>query len=71
MTQGQFLNVVKLVWIHFSLSQTGYLTKTKERCLPFLLAMAWSETQTTSSRIWTQVTTSISYDSNRYTERVS
>ena len=28
---------------------------------------AWSETQTVLSRVWTQVTDSISYDNNRYT----
>ena len=63
----------------FSFSKTNCLTKAKEPNLPCYLNIAsgrtdgvipfprelmWSETQTTSSRIWTQVTNSISYDNN-------
>ena len=32
----------------------------------FLKELAWNEKQTTSSRTWTRVTDSISYDDNRY-----
>ena len=65
----------------FSFSQTGYQTKDKEpnlpNCLligrlgedgfmPFPKPLVWSKTQTASSRIWTQIDDSISYNSNHY-----
>ena len=69
MIQSQCLN---LVWIQFSFSKTVFFTMTKElslpywrimdRFLPFPKALVRSETQTTSSRIWTQISDSISYN---------
>ena len=76
MTWVQFLNGVKLVWIQFSFSLTGCLTKTIELSLPYYLDIAggWrdgfmpfpsaleqSKTQTAISRIWTWVASSIFY----------
>ena len=37
----------------------------------FLKVLAWKEMQTVSSRIWTQVTNSISYDNHCYTNHIS
>ena len=78
--EASILYRVQLVWNQFSL-QTGCLTKVKELSLPYYLPIterntegfmplpsvqARSETLTTSFRIWTRVTDSISYDDNRY-----
>ncbi len=61
----------------FSFSWTGCQTKAKEHSLPYYLliaggrqmdsslrVLAQNEMWTASSRIWTQVTDSISYDDN-------
>ena len=37
--------------------------------MPFIVALAWNETQTASSRILTRVAGSISNDDNHYAER--
>ena len=65
----------------FSFSRTDCLTETKEyrppyylligrermdEFMPFPTVLVWSEMQTASSRIWTQVTDPISYDDNHY-----
>ena len=39
--------------------------------MPFLRALAQSEMQSASFRIWTQLTNSISYDDNCYTKSAS
>ena len=65
----------------FSFSKIGCLIKSREPNLPYYLlitrgridvfmplqwTLAWIETQIASSRIWTQVTNSISYNENWY-----
>ena len=80
-TQGQFLNRVNQVWIQFSFL-TDCLTKAKkiqstiqlpiageriDEFMPISRAYVWSEMKIASSRTWTQVTNSISYNDNRYT----
>ena len=60
--------------LEFSFSLTSCITKAKEpnrhyylpiiRFMPFPRAFAWSETQATSSRSWTLVNNSISYNNN-------
>ena len=72
--------------IQFPLSWTGCLANSKEPSLPYYLsiarerrdgfmhfpkALAQSEIQTASTRIWTQVTDSISYDDNHYAKHTS
>ena len=37
--------------------------------MPFQKILTWSKTQTTTTKIWTQVTDSISYDDNRFAKR--
>ena len=39
--------------------------------MPFPRAFARNETQTANSNIWIQIANSISYHSNRYTERAT
>ena len=39
--------------------------------MPFWKVLVWSETQTVSSRIWIQVTNSISYNVNQFVKRAS
>ena len=71
---------------NFSFSSTGCLTKAKEVSLlyslpkvngstdgfmPFPRALAWSEKQINSSRIWTRVTDFISYNGNCYVKLAS
>ena len=66
----------------FSFSWTSFLTKAEETSLPYYLPIAGGriigfipfprvlvrcEMQSVSSRIWTRVTVSISYDDNHYT----
>ena len=66
----------------FSFSSTSYLTKAEEPSLPYYLPIAGGriigfipfprvlelcEMQSVSSRIWTRVAVSISYDDNHYT----
>ena len=66
----------------FSFSQTSCLTKAEEPSLPYYLSIAGGriigfipfprvlvpcEMQSVSSRIWTRVVVSISYDNNHYT----
>ena len=68
----------------FSLSYTSCFTKAKENSLPYYLPIAGGriigfipfprllvlcEMQSVSSRIWTRVAVSISYDDNHYTMR--
>ena len=70
----------------FSFSHTSCLTKAKELSLPYYLPIAGGriigfipfprvlvlcEMQSVSSRIWTPVTMSISYDDNHYTTGTS
>ena len=71
----------------FSFSQTSYLTKPKEPSLsyylpiatkgrrdgfmPFWRALVQNETQTATSRIWTQVIDSIYYKDNQYATSAS
>ena len=71
--------------LQFSNCQFCCLTKAKEPSLPyyfsitgrrdgfmtFLRTLVWSVTQTASSRIWTQVSDSISYDNNCYTNSMN
>ena len=66
-----------------SFSKTGCITKAKELSLPYYLLMTgrekidilriftWSEMSADSSRIWTQLIDSISYDDNRYSKWAS
>ena len=68
-----FLSGKKLVWIQFSFSLSGCLTKAKEPTLHYYLPIAGkrtgsSEMQTALSRIWTRVTNSISEDDYSYTK---
>ena len=80
MTQGQFLSGV--LNSEFSFSKISSLTKAEEPCLPYYLPIAGRriigfipfprvlvlyEMQSVSSRIWTRVVVSISYDDNHYT----
>ena len=73
-TQGQFLNGVKLVWIQCFPSWLIALTRRKKPvCLTnwFMLVsrtLAWNEMQTALFRIWTLATDSISYNKNCYTK---
>ena len=70
--QGQFLNGVKLIWIHgFPSSSIGWRTKAKESSWAQTFAKMWSETQTALSRIWTRVTDTISHSDNCYGKCVS
>ena len=70
----------------FSFSKTSCLTKAEEPSLPYYLPIAWGriigfipftrvlvlcEMQSVSSRIWTCVAVSISYDDNHYTTGTS
>ena len=69
----------------FSFSKTGCLTKIKglslpgyflhssgkNRFMPFPMRLAQSEMQTASSRFWTCISNSISFDENCYVEHVS
>ena len=70
----------------FSISWTSYLTKAEEPSLPYYLPIAargiigfipfprvlvLCEMQSVSSRIWTRVVVSISYDDNHYTTGTS
>ena len=43
----------------------------EEGFISFTKAFAWSETHTTSTWIWSQVTDSLSNDDNRYVYRTS
>ena len=83
MTQGQFLSGVSQVWIQSFLSPwlvasprlknislSYYLPIAGGRILgfiPFPGVLVQCEMQSVSSRIWTHVTGSISYDDNHYT----
>ena len=77
---------VKLVWIQSSILKTDGQIKAKEPSLlyyssragggqidslPFLRKFVRSEMPIASSRIWSQVTNSISYDANHYTKFAS
>ena len=82
-TQGQFFKVsLASLNSVFSFSKTGCYTKAEEPSLPYFSTIAGGriagfipfprllercEMQTVLSRIWTQVTISISYDCNHYT----
>ena len=74
-TQGQFLHGLRLVWIQSFLLLDWllhYLPKAEERTVKFTSfprVLALCEIQMVSSRIWTPVTDSISYDDNHYTKR--
>ena len=72
MTQGQFLSEVYQVWIQSFPS--SFLTKAEEPIMiiiigfiPFPRVLMLCEMQSVSSRIWTRVAESISYDDNHYT----
>ena len=83
MTKGQFFKRdLTGLNSEFSLSQTSCLTKVKEPNMPNYLPIAGGgiigfipfprvlvlcEMQSVSSRIWTRVAVSISYDDNHYT----
>ena len=78
MTQGQFFKrSFTGSYSEFSFSETSCLTKAEELSLPYYLPIAWGriigfipfprvlmlcEMQSVSSRIWTRVAVSISYD---------
>ena len=66
---SQFSSRVLLVWIQsFPFSRLVALTKVKELSLPYYLplarALAQSEMQTASSRIWTHISDSIHHNNN-------
>ena len=77
----------KLIWIQLSFSQTGCLTKAKERSLPYYSFIGggrreniWihafpnsinAKQNVVSSRIWTRVMDSISCNRYRYTKHAS
>ena len=78
-TQGQFLSGVKLIWIQsdpsprlvpvsmLKVSLSCYVPtdrRRKDGFLPFRRTLAKSERRTVTSRIWTRVVDSISYDHN-------
>ena len=83
MTQGQFFKrSLTGLNSEFSFSSTSYLTKDEEPSLPYYLPIAGGriigfipfprvlvlcEMQSVSSRMWTRVDVSISYDDNHYT----
>ena len=87
MTQGQFLKWSLIgLNSEFSFSQTSCLAKAEEPSLPYYLRIAGGriigfipfprvlvlcEMQSVSSRIWTRVAVSISYDDNHYTTGTS
>ena len=87
MTQGQFFKQsLTGLSSEFSFSETSCLTKAEEPSLPYYLPIAGGriigfipfpmvlvlcEMQSVSSRIWTRVTVSISYDANYYTTGIS
>ena len=86
MTQGQFLSSFYQVWIQSFPSPRRCLTKAEEPSLPYYLPIAGGriigfipfprvlvlcEMQSVSSRIWTCVTVSISYDNKHYTTGTS
>ena len=87
MTQGQFFKrSLTGLNSEFSFSKTSCLTKAEEPSLPYYLPIARGriigsipfprvlvlcETQSVSSRIWTRVAVSISYDDNHYTTGTS
>ena len=85
MTQGQFCKrSLTGLNSEFSFSKTSRLTKAEElslsyylpiaggwiiRFIPFPRVLGLCEMQSVSSRIWTRVAVSISYDDNHYTTR--
>ena len=75
LTQGQFSSGVLQVWmqrLEFSLPYYLPVAGRKiVRCVPFLMVSAPSEMQTDSSRIWTRVVVSISYNNNPYNKSAS
>ena len=87
MTQGQiFKRSLTGLNSEFHFSYTSCLTKTDEPSLPYYLPIARGriigfipfprvlmlcEMQSVSSRIWTRVAVSISYDDNHYTAGTS
>ena len=87
MTQGQFFKrSLTSLNSEFSFSKTNCLTKAEEPSLPYYLPIARGriigfipfprvlvlfEMQSVSSRIWTRVAVSISYDDNHYTTGTS
>ena len=64
------LNSVFSFWLPFQAKELGLLfTHSWERnyvFMPFSTALALSKTQTASSRLWTWVNDSISYDNNSH-----
>ena len=76
-TQGQFLRRVLVVWIP-SFPRLVALQSLKKISLPYYLwreirwfhALKWSEMQTASTRTWTWVTNSISFDNNCWVRSV-
>ena len=79
MTQGQFLSGVSQVWIQSFPSPTSCVAKAEEPSLsyylpggriigfiPFPRVLVLCEMQSVSSRIWTRVAVSMSYDDNHY-----
>ena len=87
MTQGQFFKQSLTGFnSKFSFSQTSCFTKAEEPSLPYYLpitggriigfipfprVLVLCEMQSVSSRIWTHVVVSISYDNNHYTTGTS
>ena len=82
MTQGQFLSGVYQVWIQSFTSRLVGSSRAEEPSLsyylpiagrrimgfiPFPRVLVLCEMQSVSSRIWTRVAVSISYDENHYT----
>ena len=73
-TQGQFLSGLWHVWIQNFYSIPVLIPRLKSPVRPTIYAqlereyiwLTLFEMQTTSSRIWTHVSVSISYDDNRY-----
>ena len=87
MTQGQFFKPsLTGLKPDFFFSETSCLTKAEEPSLPYYLPIAGGriigfipfprvlvqcEMQSESSRIWTRVAVSISYDNNHYTAGIN
>ena len=83
-TQGQFFSGVQVVLnLEFPFCKSVAMTRlkslvyptnypqleeTRDELMSFLKALAESQIQTTSSKIWTQVSNSISYDNNHCTK---
>ena len=71
---GLFFNIVPLVVNTLLPLVLLYLDSICQKChksQPFPRVLAWNETQTATSRIWTWVVNSISYKNNNYAKYAS